>query len=253
MKRVLRWCIYVLVALIALLVILILSIDTVARNVAEKRITAETGMETHIGSFHLSLRDRSVRIEGLRIMNSAEFGGDTFVHIPELYVEVDPEALREQNKVHMKTVRVNVAEMHVVENKDGKKNTDVFQKHGETSPKEPSSKPKQDQTKNSPAQVEFGGIDLLDVSLGHVKYTNERYPVQSFDRDIGITNRVFTNLKTQKELQTASVILAMQAGLNLFSQGKLSNPVELLKKGSSAGKEAGSVLKSLAAPFKQKK
>ena len=129
MKRVLRWFIYICLGLIVLVAIGILCLDIIARSVAEKRIKAETGMDAQIGKLQVSLRSQTLHIENLKLINPPEFGGKTFVDMPELHVELDTDALR-NNQLHLRLVRLNLAHVHVVENAAGKKNTDVFEKTG---------------------------------------------------------------------------------------------------------------------------
>src|SRR5688500_11541421 len=104
MKRALRWFIYILLLLIVLVVIGLYSINPIAKSLAEKRLKEETGMEAKIGKFELGLRSQTLRISNLKLTNPPEFGGSTFVFIPELFVELDAEALR-NNKLHLRNLR----------------------------------------------------------------------------------------------------------------------------------------------------
>src|SRR5688572_17131774 len=117
MKKVLRWFIFLLVVFIALAIALIFSINPIAKSVAQKRIEAEIGMETKIGGFDIDLTRRSIHIEDFQLINPPEFGGGTFLSLPDLYVEVDADKVRETQKIHLKSVRINLAELHIVEDK----------------------------------------------------------------------------------------------------------------------------------------
>ncbi len=210
MKKLLRWTIYLLLILVLLAIAAIFAIDPVARSLAEKRLTAETGMQTTIGSFELGLRNRTVRLLDVRLTNPPEFGGGTFVYLPELYLELDPEAARE-NKIHLYKVRVDLAELNVVEDKEGRKNTDAFQKIP---------LPGQVSSTNSPstnqpsARIQFGGIDHLEVTLGKAKFTSERYPKRNYERELGVKSRIFENVKTEKDLETVGVLIVAQIGMS---------------------------------------
>ena len=94
MKKALRWCIYIFLVLIVLVVIGIFSINPIAKYTAEKRLKAETGMDAEIGKFELGIRAKTVRITDLKLTNPPEFGGSTFVLIPELFIELNAEACR---------------------------------------------------------------------------------------------------------------------------------------------------------------
>jgi uncharacterized protein involved in outer membrane biogenesis len=248
MKRILRWIIFICLFLLIIAGLAIFFIDDVARAVAEKRIRAETGMEAQIGKFNLSFRNQTVHIENFRLVNPPEFGGKTFVEIPELHVNLDADAFRE-NRLHFREVRVNLAEVNVIETVDGRRNTDVFQKQGASA--KPDEGASTNKTDKAETKLEFAGIDKLQVSLGRVQFTSERNPKQNFDKNLGVENRVFNSIKTEKDLETVGVVLAMQAGMNIFLQGGLPNPAELFKKGGSAGKETKEILKDVAAPLKK--
>lgn len=282
MKRFLRWLVYVLIGLIVLVVIAIFSLDMIAKSVAKKKIRAQTGMEAKIGTFHISLRDRNVHIadlklikpegtqtqigmdvhvgkldfnmreqtvhvENFKLVNPPEFGGSTFVDMPELHLKMDMDKLQ-ANQMHLPFVRLNIAEVHVVQNKDGKRNTDLFTKQNQASPPSgPGSSTNQSQ------QIQFAGIDTLQLTLGHAKFTNEQKPGQNFDRDLGIRDKVYHDIKNEKDLQNVGALIAAQAGFSMLLEGIFTNPKEVLQKGAGGGKQTKEILKSIVAPFKKKK
>src|SRR5687768_11771711 len=111
MKKFLRWGIYAFLVLAVLVVIAIFSFDTIAKSVAQKRIRAETGMETQIGKLELSFRNQRIHLQNFKLINPPEFGGSIFIDLPELEVEYDFQALR-SNQLHLKLVRINLGEVH---------------------------------------------------------------------------------------------------------------------------------------------
>ena len=66
MKKFLRWALYIFLVLVVLGVIAFLSLDTIAKSMAQKRIQEQTGMKAEIGKFHLGLKDQTVHIGALR-------------------------------------------------------------------------------------------------------------------------------------------------------------------------------------------
>ncbi|MFN7137988.1 MAG: AsmA family protein [Limisphaerales bacterium] len=221
MKRLLRWALGIFLVLVLLAIAAVYSINPVARSIAQKRLQAQTGMETQIGKFDFNFREQSVRISDLKLINPPEFGGSTFVHIPELYVELNAEALRE-NRLHLKRVRIDLAELHVVEDAEGRKNTDVFQKKAGTG--QGGGGPGGDSPTNAPTeQLSFAGIDLLEISLGQASFKSERYPNRNYERNLGVRDRTFKEIKTEKDLETVGVLLVAQIGMsalleNLFGK-----------------------------------
>ena len=55
MKTILKWFFGLVLLVGVLAVVLLLSLDTILRVVAENRIRAQTGMDAEIGKFHLGL------------------------------------------------------------------------------------------------------------------------------------------------------------------------------------------------------
>ncbi|MDB6027701.1 MAG: hypothetical protein JWM68_3924 [Verrucomicrobiales bacterium] len=221
MKRFLRWLLYIFVALVVLGVIAFLSIDTIAKKMAEKRILKETGMIARIGQLHIGLSDHSLTIKNFQLLNPAEFGGGVMLDLPELHVEYDLNAAR-SNIVHLRLVKIDLARLHVVEHKDGTSNIDVFTKskpkHRQTSA--PTSPPSTNAPVRMPAfPYQFGGIDKLEVTLAQTKFSSDKYPERSFDRNLGIKNEVFKDIKTEENLQTVGIVLLLKSGLANLIQG----------------------------------
>ncbi|MEO5803074.1 MAG: hypothetical protein ABIR24_06055 [Verrucomicrobiota bacterium] len=244
-KKILRWLICIVSAVILLALAGILLLDTIAKSVAERRVRAETGMDTKIGKFSIGLRSATIHIENFVLKNPPEFGGETFVEMPELFVEYDRDALR-SGKLHLKLVRININQVHVVESKEGKKNVDELQKHPAKS-----KAPGGSTNKSDPAFT-FDAIDTLDVTLKTARFTSFKNPDQNLEHDLGIRHETFKNLKTEKDFQTAAALLTLKAGAHFLLSGKLLNHVTLLKQGANAGKETKNVLEELAEPVRTK-
>ena len=244
-RKVFRWLICASVAVIILVIIGILSVDTIARFTAERRVRAETGMETKIGKFTVGFASATIHIENFVMKNPAQFGGETFVDMPELHFEYDREALR-SGKLRFKLVRINIAEIHVVENKDGLRNVDELQKH------QAKSKSSNTSTNRDELPFVFDGIDALDVTLRIARFTNLGDPRKNMATDLGIRNETFNNLKTEMDFQTVAAVLAIKAGASFLWSGDLTNPFTLLKQGSKAGTETKNILEGLTEPVLKK-
>lgn len=246
-NKALRWAIYVVVGLILIVVAAVLLSDPIAKSVAEKRVKAETGMETKIGKFSIGWKTATIQIENFSLINPERFGGDTFVEMPELFVEYDRPALR-NGKLRLKLVRINVAKVHVVENKDGSRNVDELQKHQgktkSTKDQKPSNPPV---AKKNPPFV-FDGVETLDVTLQTVRFTSQLDSNRNMERNLGIEHEVFKNLKTEQDFQTATALLALKAGASFLLGGELTNPLTVLKQGSKAGKETKNILEEITTP-----
>ncbi len=222
MKKFLRWLIIIIVAVIALIIAAFLSIDTVVRKLAEKRIREETGMTATIGNLHIGFSDQSLTVHDFKLLNPPEFGGGSLMNLAELHVEYDLEAMR-SNIIHFRVLKVDLAELNVVEKKDGTSNIDVLARKPA---KRPQTAPRHPTSTNAPPRTQtfgyqFGGIDKLQVSLGEANYTSERFPERNRQANVGLTNEVFKDIKTEQDLQTVGIVLILKSGFSNFLQGKL--------------------------------
>ncbi len=220
-----------------LFIAFILSIDTLAKSIAEKRLSAQTGMKAHIGKFSIGLSSPTIHIQNFVLKNPAEFGGDSFLEMPELYLDYDREALR-SGKLHLNRVRIDIAKIHLIENKDGKKNLDGLQK------RQAKSKSSSGSARRSERAFAFDGIDLLDVSLNSVQFTSEKHPDQNLQQDFAIEHEMFKNLKTDLDFQTAAAVLLLKACLS----GVLDLDT-FFKTSRKAGKKTKKVLEELPKPL----
>ena len=233
--------IYAIAAMIVIGVVAVLSVDTIARKVAERRVRAETGMEATIENFRIGFASSSVHIQNFVLKNTAEFGGGPFVEMPELYVEYDRNALR-SGILRLKVVRINVASIHVVENKDGRRNVDGLQQQP--------GKIKQAgiSTNKTGSPLIFAGVDKLDVTLRTAKFTSYRAPDQNMEQDLGIRDERFNNLKTDMDFQTAAAVLALKAGANFLFAGDLKNLGMIFKSSSKHAKKPKRIAGDPATP-----
>jgi hypothetical protein len=120
-RRLFRLAVGLLLIAVALAVAAVLLLDTVAQQVVQSRLRSETGMDVKIGRMQIGLSTPTIAIEDLKIYNTPEFGGSLFLNIPEIYADYDPEAIRAR-KLHLNLVRINLAEINIVQDKNGRLN-----------------------------------------------------------------------------------------------------------------------------------
>ena len=237
-KFVIRWAFRLLILFLVLVVALLLLKDTIIKSVVEARIRAETGMEARIGKFELGLLSSTVTIEDFKLYNSAEFGGSPLIDLRELHLEMDGNRLPSR-ELHFRLIRVNLAEVNVVENKDGKTNLELLQEL---------------QKKKTSQQVDltFTGIDTLNLTVGKLRFTKLKQSGQVREVNIGLQNEILTNVRSAADLTGLLVKLALKHGTNLFDTGVVS-PGELLLKesGKAVGRGGEKLVDGLTAPFRK--
>lgn len=193
MKTLFKWLVRIAVTFcflaVLLLVLVVLLKDVIAKSIAERNLRDSTGMDAKISRLEVNLGTPTVNLEGLKLYNTPEFGGSTFLDLPELRIEYIPDDIR-GGKLHFKTVRLHLAEVHVVKNKQGKTNIDLLQK--ESKKKSSGQKDKTDKP-----GVDFGGIDTLYLTVGKIRITDESDPRNNEVIEVGIKDEVGKNLKDE--------------------------------------------------------
>ncbi len=212
MKRIFKWLIGLFLAAVALVVIavivLALSYNSILRAVIERQIRAQTGMDVEIGSMKIALISPTVEIQNIKIHNSRDFGGTPFLNIPEIHVEYDRAALA-RRELHLTLVRFNLGELDIVKNQAGQ--TNIFlpaiklpaQKSGTTG------NPLADFKKQS--GYDFTGIDMLNVSIGKVKYIDLNNQQNNREQVIGIEEQVIPHVKSQTDLFGLAAEIALRS------------------------------------------
>jgi uncharacterized protein involved in outer membrane biogenesis len=202
MTRPVRWLLRIVVGLFILAVVAVVAgimlLDTIVRNVLISRMHSETGMEVKIDSVHVGLRSPTITIEGFKLYNTPEFGSGLCLDMRELHMEYDPASIR-AGMIHLPLVRLNLAEIELIEDKQGRSNFEAIEKH---------SKHSKHHT-HSPDDFKFTGIDTLNLSLGKFHVSNLRSG-QEEEVDFGITNQILHNVKSEADLTGVAVLLAMR-------------------------------------------
>ncbi len=234
MKWLLKWAVRLFLAVVALVVVvvvvLLLSYNSILRVAIERQIRAQTGMDAEIGRFHLALTSPTVEIQNFKLYNSAAYGGTPFLDIPEVHVEYDLDALRKK-ELHLKLVRFNLGELDIVKNQAGQTNiflpsVNVPAKKGGSSTSggtATSSTTLADFKKQT--DLDFKGIDMLNVSIGKVKFVDLKDPRNNREQVIGIEDRVIPNVKSEIDLTVLAVEIALRSNgffESVFGQKKSS-------------------------------
>ena len=216
MKRLFKWLYRLVILLVVLIVALLLSLDSILKAVTERRIRSETGMDVNIGKFSVGLLSPVVTIRDFKLYNTAEFGGTVFVDIPELHVEYDRAALAEQ-KLHIKLMRFNLAELSVIRNEAGRTNIVEFMKQ---SPARESRGGALDRL----GDIQFTGIDVLNLSLGKVRFVDLKHPNRTTELKMNVRDQIVKNVKSENDLYGVLFLVWMRNGFSLTGDPVASPP-----------------------------
>ncbi|MDB6124306.1 MAG: hypothetical protein JWQ71_3299 [Pedosphaera sp.] len=218
MKFVFRWIFRLFILVLILVIAGILLLDTIAKAVAEYRIKHKTGLDVKIGKLEVGILNPKITIENFIVYNSAEFGGSPLIDMPELHVEYDRNALF-SHKLHYKLVRLNLAQVNIVENKNGQVNIDVLQKRTQIA-----GLPGTSTNRNS--NYQFTGIDTLNFTLGKMNFMSMKQPTQVDELKMDMRNEVLTDIKSEKDLSAVLIVIMLKNGINPMSSGGSSTGLQ---------------------------
>jgi uncharacterized protein involved in outer membrane biogenesis len=207
MKWLFKWLLRLFLLAVVIVVILLLSLDTILRVYLEYQIHARTGMEAKIGKFSLGLTRPTVTIQNFKLFNPPDFGGTPFLDIREIHAEYDPLALS-KHELHLALMRFNLGELDVVKNEAGK--TNLFSIAGSISVKRTGAKTKADFTRQT--GLKFTGIDVLNVSIGTLKFVDLKDQRRNREQKIGIENCKLKNVKSPTDLTGLALLVAIRGG-----------------------------------------
>lgn len=193
LRRVLKWIIGVIAALLVVCVVLLIFKDGILRKFAEYSVERETGLEASIGGLHLDMTGGSVRVTDFRLHNPPGFGEGPLLHMPELFLEVD-RAASTNGTLRFREARVHLSEFSLVRNAEGQTNIVSLQERL-------SRKPRKKKGNGNGEDVKFAGIGELRVSVGKVRYEDMKNPQVNQSFIIGITNEVVKTINSEKDLK----------------------------------------------------
>lgn len=203
-KFIFRWAFRLLILAIVLVVALILLKDQILKNIAESEIRKSTGMDVKIGALQVSLTRPVFNLENFVLYNTAEFGGGTFLDVPDLHLEFYPDASKRE--LRFKLVRMNVRELNIVQSLQGHTNISSIASALEKL---------QPDTTNT-HEVIFKGIDTLNLSVGKVRYIDMRYPKRNQEINLSLQNEIIPNVRSWDDMAGILFKVLLRAGISIY-------------------------------------
>ena len=210
LRKALRWTIGGLLLLLLLAGTLLLFKDSILRSLAEQRIRRQTGLEASIGQLKVGLGSATMALQRFIVYNPPRFGGSALISIPELYLELDS-VQTARGKLGFKEIRLNLAEVNVVKDKNGVLNVEELRSSFATN--NPSL------VTNNPSLVSptsiggkswaFGGIQKLTLTLGRINLVDLQQPRNNQVVNVGITNEIVQDIRNEEDFKSwmASLLL----------------------------------------------
>jgi hypothetical protein len=218
-KFVFRWAFRLLLLITVLVIGILLLKDNIARSYAEQRIRAETGFDAKVGSLQLGLLEPRVTIENLVLYNPPEFGGSPALNAPDIQFDYVPGKLALQ-KVHLRFLRLTITELNIVESNGRTNILDLLRR---ISPGLGSD------SKGTDGRSGFAGIDLLNLSIGKVRYTDLGRPKRNQEINLNLENYIVRNVKSEEDFANILLKMIFRAGFTIYvdarpEQNRRSDP-----------------------------
>jgi len=186
MKKFLIWLGIVAISLVCITIFKNLIIKSVVTTSASRI----TGAPVHMDRFQLNILSSTIRISGFKMYNPKGFPKGILVSFPRINVIYDRAALFKR-KLHLLLVEIELKEMGLTKNKEGKLNVDSLKVVQQSKPSEP-----------IPMQ-----IDLLTLGIGKIVYKDYTIGTEPGVRvyDVNI-HKSYKNITSAQQL--AVLILA---------------------------------------------
>ena len=205
-----RWIFRAIVLAVVLAIGFVLVKDTILRHYVEARIRQETGFDARIGRLEVNLFAPRINAQNIVLYSPAEFAGTAMLDIPDLHIEYSRRKLAGQ-KVHLKLLRLNVRELHLVESKEGRTNLVEF-----LNGVAPEFLRGEDKGGGNGG---FSGVDMINLSVGKVRYTNLRHPKRSREVTLGIRNDIIQNVDSEQDITAIIFKILLRAGITIYADG----------------------------------
>lgn len=207
-KFVFRWAFRLLVLAIVLVVGLLLLKDTIARSTLEKRIRSRTGFEVKMGRVELALLRPVFSVDHLKLYNPPEFGGGLFADIPDLHLEYVPRDVPFKG-IRLKLLRLDLRELNIVQNGAGRTNLVDFMSRA-------ASEVEKGATAKSNSDNLLNGVDLLNLSIGSVSYTDLKNPKRNQKIQVGMSNEIVKNVRSEQDIAAILFRAFLKAGITIY-------------------------------------
>jgi uncharacterized protein involved in outer membrane biogenesis len=245
---------FILVFFVIFLVLILLGKNLIAKNAVKGGVKAVTGLEMDIEKMDVGVLNTLIGINRMKLYNPPDYTDRVMIDMPEIYVDYNLSAFLE-GKAHLEEVRIDLKELTVVKNRDGKLNIEslnVARKEEE--------KVKTEEEKKSEMK-----IDRLDLKIGKVAYKDfsagPEPAVREYSLDLHETFHNMTDLNEMGRLILVKALMNTDiASLANFDLGSIKSgisdtlmkAVEIGGPAEELGRKAGEALQDTAGEIKKK-
>ena len=191
---------FILVVVIIIFLGLGIIKDQIIKSVVAIVTSQVTGAPVEIERFSLGVFKQSVRISGFKIFNPSGFPKGILVDLPKINVDYDLFSLL-SGKLHLLNVEVELKEMGLVKNKEGKLNVDSLKVV------------KEDKKKKGKASGQMPmQIDMLKLGMGRIIFKDYSLGVEPVIKAYDINlHKAYKNITSAQQLTALILAEPMKA------------------------------------------
>ena len=196
--------IVVAVALIGLGIVKNILVQTAISAFGSKIV----GAPIRIGVFSIGFITQKVHIRDLKLYNPPGFPNEPLVDFPEIRVDYDVFALL-TGKIHLRLVIVNMKEMVVIRNKEGKLNVDslkVVQEHKAKAENKGPGPPAKKESSEMAFQIDKMKLNIEKVIVKDYSQRDQPF-IQAYD--LGLKDKTFENIDSIPQMITLIMVQAL--------------------------------------------
>lgn len=197
-----------IIIFIAALVIIIGAVilkDQIIKTAVQIGASKVMGTDIKIGGLSFGVFQQSIRIKDFKVANPPGFPQGVMLDVPEIGVDYDLPALL-KGKLHVPLIILNLHEMVVVRNREGKLNVDALTVAQKKEVVEPSPR-KKEASQQLPLK-----IDVLRLNVGRVVYKDygrgTEPSVQTFN--VNLNNKTYRDIQSAQQLSALILVEAMK-------------------------------------------
>ncbi len=216
MKWIMRLIKKLLFLIILIIIVVVLARNFIVKTGASVGAKVAAGLDLSIADVKIGLANSDVGLKGIQLQNPKGFPDERMVDIPEVYINYNLTDFF-KNNIHVEEIRLNLNELVVVKNKEGKLNIKELLPPSEVKPDEPGEpeepkEPKEDKTKKEL------NIDVLKLRIGKIVYKDYTVnPPKITNYDVNINEEI-------EDVNTKSLVAYITAkALMNTSISKLAN------------------------------
>jgi uncharacterized protein involved in outer membrane biogenesis len=251
----------VLIVLIALIVVVALTKNTIAKIGVEKGVEAVTGLKMKISSLNIGVINTLVGINDMKLYNPKGYEDPVMLDMEEIYVDYDLPAIL-KGTIHLPEMRLALKEFIVVKNEEGELNLNALKVVKEEKARDKQAPAKETKKQGKAPDIQ---IDKLRLKVGKVIYKDYSKGGSPAVKEFNINiDEEFTGINDPNKLVSLIVVKALMstpiASLTNFDLGGLESTVSETLAGaqevtkqlvSTAGKTLSSTTKETQAVVKE--